>query len=86
VPKDNNKLSNTNLPYFDIYEGICATFEVEGKYGDILKLIQWVYHHWLPNSGFETTTIPSYTIFEKNHFLSDDRRFKCTYYVPVRYV
>jgi AraC family transcriptional regulator len=53
VPKDNNKLSNTNLPYFDIYEGICATFEVEGKYGDILKLIQWVYHHWLPNSGFK---------------------------------
>ncbi len=86
VAKNNTLLTNTNLPYFELYEGICATFEVEGKYGDILKLIQWVYHHWLPNSGFETTTIPSYTIFEKNHFLSDDGMFKCTYNVPVRYV
>ena len=86
VPKDKKKLTNTNLPSFEIYEGICATFEVSGKYGDILNLIQWVYHHWLPNSGFETTTIPSYTIFQKNHFLSDDKHFQCTYYVPVRYV
>lgn len=86
APKHNNNLKNTNLPSFEIYEGICAVFDVEGKYGDILKLIQWVYHHWLPNSGFETTTAPSYTTFEKNHFLSDDKLFKCTYYVPVRYV
>jgi len=86
VPKDNGKLTNTNLPFFEIDADICATFEVEGKYGDILKLIQWVYHHWLPNSGFETTTIPSYTIFQKNHFLSDDKLFKCTYYVPIRYI
>jgi len=84
--KDDTNLKNTNLPYFEIHEDICVKFDVEGKYGDILKLIQWVYHHWLPNSGFETTTIPSYTLFEKNHFLSVDEKFKCSYYLPVRYV
>ncbi len=84
-PKNIN-LKNTNLPHFNIDGGIYASFEVEGRYGDILKLIQWVYHHWLPKSGFETTTMPSYTIFEKNHFLSEDGLFKCTYFVPVRYV
>jgi len=86
APKDITKLTNTNLPSFDIHPGIFAKFEVKGKYGDILKLIQWVYHHWLPQSGFETTTMPSYTIFEKNHFLSDDGFFKCSYFLPVRYV
>ncbi|MEA1915469.1 MAG: AraC family transcriptional regulator [Campylobacterota bacterium] len=86
VPQDNTKLKNTNLPSFEMHEGICATFEVEGKYGDILKLIQWVYHHWLPNSGFETTTIPSYSLMHKNHFLQEDQQFKITYYVPVRYL
>ncbi len=86
APEKKKKFNHTTLPSFNIHAGICATFEVEGKYGDILKLIQWVYHHWLPNSGFETTTIPSYTIFQKNHFLNDDKLFKCTYYVPVRYV
>ena len=86
VPKSHKKLKNTNLPTFSIFGGIYATFEVEGKYGDILKLIQWVYHHWLPDSGYETTTMPSYTVFEKNHFLSDDGLFKITYCVPVKYV
>ncbi|HFU75981.1 MAG TPA: AraC family transcriptional regulator, partial [Arcobacter sp.] len=45
-----------------------------------------VYHVWLPDSGFETTTIPSYTIFKKNHFLSDDNQFLGEYYLPIRYV
>jgi len=84
--EENINLKNTNLPYFEIESILCATFEVEGKFGDILKLVQWVYHHWLPNSGFETTTHPSFTIFEENHFLNDDGRFKVIYYVPVRYV
>jgi len=83
---ENTNLENTNLPYFEIKSILCAVFEVEGKFGDILKLIQWVYHHWLPNSGFETTTFPSYTIFEENHFLNDNGKFKVKYYVPVRYV
>jgi AraC family transcriptional regulator len=86
VPKERKQLTNTNLPTTEIYGGIYATFEVEGRYGDILKLIQWVYHQWLPDSGYETTTKPSYTIFKKNHFLSDDDLFSVTYYVPVRYV
>lgn len=86
VPKERKKLHNTNLPSFEIFGGIYAAFEVEGKYGDILKLIQWVYHHWLPQSGYETSTMPSYTLFQKNHFLSDDALFRITYYVPVRYL
>jgi AraC family transcriptional regulator len=85
-PLDKIDLVNTSLPTFDIPDVICARFEIEGKYGDILKLIQWVYHVWLPDSGFETTTVPSYTIFKKNHFLSDDKLFSGEYYLPIRYV
>ena len=85
-PIDNITLDNTNLPTFDIPSGICAKFEIEGYYGDILKMIQWVYHKWLPDSGFETTTTPSYTIFKKNHFLSDDKHFIGEYYLPIRYI
>jgi AraC family transcriptional regulator len=86
IVDENTIINHITLPYFYIEHEICATFEVEGKYGDILNLIQWVYHHWLPNSGFETTTIPSFTIFEKNHFLNDDGVFKVKYYVPIRYL
>lgn len=85
--EDDIKLKNTSLPTFQIEKDVvCATFRVQGEYGDILKLIQWVYHQWLPNSGFETTTIPSYSVMHKSHFLSDDQKFDITYYVPIRYV
>jgi len=84
VLKEEIDLKNTSLPYFEIPAGIYATFEVEGRYGDILKLIQWAYHEWLPQSGFETTTHPSYTVLHKNHFLEEDGEFRVSYYLPIR--
>jgi len=87
VPKgDHTDLINTNLPKLEIQECLCVTFKIEGKHQDILMLIQWVYHEWLPNSGYETITIPSYMIFEKNHFNNNDGVFKGVYHVPVKYV
>ncbi len=87
VPKDENlNLVNTNLPALEIQECLCVTFKIEGKHQDILNLIQWVYHEWLPNSGYETITIPSYMIFESNHFVKEDGVFKGIYHVPVKYV
>ncbi len=86
IPNDESIFDKSKLPNFQIHESVCMTFDFEGKHEDILKLIRWVYHHWLPNSGFEITIIPSYTIFEKNHFLNQNGIFKGTYYVPVEYV
>ena len=83
---DNSDLKNTSLPSFVIPKGIYAVFEVKGVYGDILKLIQWAYHEWLPHSGFETSTNPSYSVFIKNHFLEEDKKFHVVYYLPVQYV
>ena len=77
-------LVNTSLPSITIPAGLYATFQLEGKYGDILKLIQWAYHEWLPSSGYETTTAPSHTRFKKNHFLREDERFEVVYYLPIR--
>ena len=70
----------------DIPKGIYAKFSLNGKYGDVIKLIQWVYHVWLIKSGYETTTNPSYTIYEKNHFLSLDGEFILDFYLPIKYV
>ncbi|HHH20989.1 MAG TPA: AraC family transcriptional regulator, partial [Nitratifractor sp.] len=52
--------------------------------GDILKLIEWAYQEWLPQSGYEATTLPSYSIFKKNHFLEEDEKFIAQYYLPIR--
>ena len=82
--EEDSCLEQTSLPSFVIPKGIYAKFEVEGKYGDILRLIQWAYQEWLPESGYEATTLPSYTIFKKNHFLSEDECFEVAYYLPVR--
>ncbi len=76
--------AQTSLPSFVIPGGLYARVEAQGHYGDILRLIQWAYQEWLPRSGYEATTLPSYTIFRKNHFLSEDERFDVAYYLPVR--
>jgi AraC family transcriptional regulator len=79
-------LENNSLPILTIPKGIYAKFSLEGKYGDVLKLIQWIYHCWLEKSGYETSTNPSYAIYHKNHFLSEDEKFSLDYYLPIRYV
>ena len=86
VSLENDELDDVTLPTLDIPKGIYAKFSLSGKYGDVIKLIQWVYHVWLIDSGYETTTNPSYTIYEKNHFLSLDGEFILDFYLPIKYV
>lgn len=85
VIKERNIIKDTNLPYFNLYAGLCAEFSFEGEYEDILKLIQWVYHYWLPLSGYEATTIPSYIKFEKNDFFDNSSLFVAKYYLPIAF-
>ena len=86
VPLNENETIKTNLPHFEIPEALYATFDLQGEYGDMLRLIQWAYHDWLPNSGYETTTNASFAEFRKNHFLDENLQFDATYYLPIRYV
>lgn len=84
VPEDKSFI-NDRLPKFNIASGVYAKFDLKGVYGDVSNFIRWVYHEWLPNSGFETTTKPSYTIYHKNHFLSEDGTFNLSFYLPVQF-
>jgi len=78
-------MENLNLPVITIPGGIFAKFSLTGKYGDVLNFINWIYHDWFPESDYETNTLPSYAIYERNHFLSDDETFILDYYIPVKY-
>jgi len=85
VKTDHKGLENGRLPSFTIRGGIYAKFDLEGVHGDLLKLITWIYQEWLPSSGYETTTRPSYAIHRKNHYLSKEKRFDASFYVSIRY-
>lgn len=80
------EIPHATLPTMFIPGGVYARFDFEGVYGDILRFMNWVYFEWLINSSYETTTNPSYAIYEKNHFLSEDATFKVSYYIPIRYL
>jgi AraC family transcriptional regulator len=71
------------LPSFEMATGIYAEFYAEGYHDDILRLIQWVYHEWLPKSGYETTTAPSFVVYEENNFLNENGFFALRYYIPI---
>ncbi len=85
VADDAQEVKSDRLPKFKISDGIYAKFDLQGKHGDILKLIHWVYHEWLPQSEYETTTKPSYVLYRKNNFLSDDMTFDLSFFVSIRF-
>ncbi|SFV89694.1 Transcriptional regulator, AraC family [hydrothermal vent metagenome] len=77
------KNSEVNLPKFKIAGGVYARFEVKGEREDLLHFIRWVYHTWLPQSGYETTTKPPYAIYRTNHHLSEDGHFDMDFYLSI---
>ncbi|RXJ88201.1 GyrI-like domain-containing protein [Arcobacter sp. CECT 8985] len=85
VPENKDDVKSDRLPNFEISDGVYAKFDLEGVHGDMLKFIHWVYHEWLVNSEYETTTKPSYAVYHKNNFLSDDNRFDISFYVSIKY-
>ena len=73
------------LPKFTISGGVYAKFEVDGKEGDFLNFLQWVYHEWLPQSDYETTTKPPFAIYKTNEYLSSDITFALEFYLSIAY-
>jgi len=71
------------FPSFEIHGGVYAEFTAGGYRDDILKLIRWVYHEWLPSSGYETTAKHAYLIYDDNNFLNETGRFSVKYYIPI---
>ena len=58
---------------------------LDGKTGDVLPFIHWVYHEWLPKSEYETTTKPSYAIYEKLDLLDESGEFELSFYVSINF-
>jgi AraC family transcriptional regulator len=85
VPKDLDKEIESNLLTLNIEKGLYATFDISGKFGEVLPLIRWAYHEWLPRSGFETNTKPSFAIFHKNPVFDENKEFEATFYLPIQY-
>lgn len=85
-PLDEYDLENTNLQSFVKSPALCASFDVKGKQGEVLKFMQYVYHEWLPRSGFEATTNPPYVVYRKNHALDINEEFDITFYLPIQYI
>ncbi|MBU1657558.1 AraC family transcriptional regulator [bacterium] len=85
VTDEKDIIASERLPKFKISEGVYAKFDLKGKDGDLLKFIHWVYHQWLPKSQYETTTKPSYAIYQKNSYLCDDNSFELSFYISIKF-
>ena len=79
------KVKSDRLPNFKISDGVYAKFDLKGKTGDVLPFIHWVYHEWLPKSEYETTTKPSYAIYEKLDILDESGEFELSFYVSINF-
>ncbi len=82
---EEDEVSDSRLPRLTISKGVYAKFDIKGKRGDLLRFIHWVYHEWLPQSEYETTTKPPYAIYRKNHHLSEDGAFDMSFYLSITF-
>lgn len=46
----------------------------------------YIYNEWLPNSGYEAKTTPSYSIYKKNHFVDNNEFFELDFYLPIKVI
>ncbi|MFV0562592.1 AraC family transcriptional regulator [Malaciobacter mytili] len=76
-------IEENTLPSLMSPSGIYAKFDFQGSYKEFLEFINWVYFDWLINSGYETTTEPSYVVYKKNSFLDDEDFFIASYYISI---
>ena len=85
IVDDDKNIKSDRIPKFKIAEGVYAKFDLKVKNEDLLPFIQWVYHEWLPRSDYETTTKPSYAIYNKIDFLDESNEFDLSFYVSINF-
>lgn len=85
LPKRKKFFRSGEIGMMKIPETFCAIFELEGVYGDLKRYMDVIYHEWLPKSEYEKVALPSFALYEKNHFIEPDESFKLQFCVPVRF-
>ncbi len=73
------------LPHFTISGGVYARFDVALQRGEMPAFIRYLYHEWLPKSGYETTTKPSFAIYHDNKYLENLERYRISFYLPIEF-
>ena len=76
---------NSQVGVMNIPKMFCAKFSLKGKYGDLMRYMDYIYYVWLPNSKYEKIHLPSLACYRKNHFLQKDGKFDLDFYIPIRY-
>ena len=85
VTNEQEDMFTRRLPKFEISDGVYARFDLKGYGEDILRFIQWVYHDWLVDSEYETTTKPSFIVYHKNNYLNNENLFDISYYLSIKF-
>ena len=85
VTDEAKEVLTKRLPKFKISAGVYVKFDLQGKGEEILRFIQWVYHEWLVDSEYETTTKPSFILYHKNNYLNSEDEFDISYYLSVKF-
>jgi AraC family transcriptional regulator len=83
--KEKKELLSQKLPQFTVSSGVYAKFDYQGKGEDLIPFIHWIYHEWLIESHYETSTKPSYIVYHKNNFFNESNELDISYYLPIEF-
>jgi AraC family transcriptional regulator len=86
LAEDFEHYRNGDVGIMKIPRMFCAKFSLSGKYGDLMKYMDYIYYRWLPHSIYEKGHLPSLALYHKNHFIREDEHFELDFFVPIRYM
>ena len=77
---------NQGVSVMNIPGGEYACCSAQGQYGDLLVLWQYLYYDWLPQSPYESLSIPAHVWYRKNHLFKPEpgSEFDIEFRLPVR--
>lgn len=85
LPLDKKYYRSGDIGIMKIPETFCAIFKLQGVYGDLKKYMDVIYHEWLPKSIYEKAALPSFALYDKNHFIDSNEVFELQFCIPIRF-
>lgn len=63
--------------------GLHAKLQVSGRYGELLPVLHWLLHDWLPQSGYHMALTPAFVCYQRNQFIQSDEQFELDLCLPL---
>lgn len=84
IKSEQRELARGKVGFGYTNEGYYGIFSFQGKRGDILKFMDYLYLEWFYKNGYGSDNRVPMVIYKRNHFLEKENFFDIDFYLPIK--